>query len=649
MKKKLPYILIRTSTAFCFLFLCINLSAQICTGSLGDAVVNVTFGTGSNPGNPLPGNITSYSFTAGDCPNDGSYTIVNSTSGCFADSWHSLTQDHTSAAGTPNGYMMLINASFNPGDFYVDTVKNLCASTTYEFGAWILNVLKPTSCSPNPIHPKLVFTIETFAGVVLGTYSTGDIIETSSPEWKQYGLFFTTAAGSNAVVIRITNNAPGGCGNDLALDDITFRPCGPAVTATIINNSSTSIGFCSGNIMPVTFSSTIGSGYSLPSLQWQESLNNGTSWTDIPGATGSTFIFTKTNTGAYQYRLTVAEGSNISISNCRVASNPDTINIRELPVADAKSNSPICENGTVELTASGGQTYSWSGPGGFTATGSMPSFAASLLAAGPYSVIAADAFGCKAPAATTILINPKPAAVASNDKTICKGDPVQLESSGGISYLWFPADGISNIIDKNPLANPVNTTTYSVVVSNADNCKDTATVTITVNTKPVADAGPDKFILKGESAVLDGNVPGTAVSFFWTPADFLNNPLAKNPVTNITHDTIYTLHVVSNIGCGTAADDVLVKVFGGLFIPNAFSPNNDGKNETWKIEALSVFPKAVLAVYNRYGQKVFESIGNRTSWDGNYKGQPADTGAHIYFINLKNGRPVIKGTVLLIR
>ena len=167
-----------------------SLRAQVCNGSLGDPVVNVNFGSGTTTGNPLLSATTTYSFTSSFCPDDGSYTVVSSSAGCFGGSWHSFAEDHT--PNDVNGYMMLVNASFTPGDFYVDTVKDLCANTTYEFAAWISNVLLPTSCSPNPILPKLIFNIETTGGIVLGSYSSGDIPSTTSPTWTQFGLFFTT-------------------------------------------------------------------------------------------------------------------------------------------------------------------------------------------------------------------------------------------------------------------------------------------------------------------------------------------------------------------------------------------------------------------------------------------------------------------------
>jgi hypothetical protein len=77
--------------------------------------VNVNFGSGSNPGSQLKAATTTYNFTSSTCPNDGSYTVVNSTAGCFNNSWYNVPEDHT--PNDASGYMMLINASYTPGDF----------------------------------------------------------------------------------------------------------------------------------------------------------------------------------------------------------------------------------------------------------------------------------------------------------------------------------------------------------------------------------------------------------------------------------------------------------------------------------------------------------------------------------------------------
>jgi len=603
--------LIYFKTAIVLLILICHLpaSAQVCTGSLGDPQINVTFGSGSNPGPPLQAASTTYTFTSVNCPPDGSYTLVNSTAGCFGNSWHTVAEDHT--PNDINGYMMLINASVNPGVFYIDTVKNLCANTTYEFAAWIMNVILPTACSQNPKSPKLLFSIETITGTILGTYSTGDILALSAPAWKQYGLFFTTPVNTNDVVIRLSNTAAGGCGNDLILDDITFRPCGPTVTTATPNNNLTSVDICKGAASNVSFSATIGPGYLVPASQWQQSQDNGVTWQDIAGATTTNYQFNQTAVGGYKYRLSVAEGTNVSIAGCRVASNPVSITIHDLPVATATSNSPVCEK--------------------------------------QYDVTASDLYGCKSTAAVNVITQSKPTASIAPISPFCEGSTVTLQAGGGKNYNWLPVTGLSAADIPNPFASPVDTTTYTVVVSGNGNCTDTAKITLNVLKKPLADAGSDKILLKGQSIFLTGKANGSSVSSSWTPASYLNDPLLLRPIATPLIDITYTLTVTSNAGCGTVSDDVFVKVYNDIYVPSAFSPNGDRLNDSWRVETLIAVPDAQVMIYNRYGKIVYAAKGIDAKWDGTYKGKPLPAGAYAYMINLKNGRPLIKGMVMLLR
>src|SRR5690349_14003226 len=100
----------------------------------------------------------------------------------------------------------------------------------------------------------------------------------------------------------------------------------------------------------------------MPSLQWQKSLDSGATWTDIAGANAATFTANNTTAGIYQYRMLVADGSNITVSSCRVSSNLATIKIHKMPAAIATNNGPVCENSVVNLTALSGATYDWTGP-----------------------------------------------------------------------------------------------------------------------------------------------------------------------------------------------------------------------------------------------------------------------------------------------
>jgi gliding motility-associated-like protein len=633
------------------IFLCLlpiiflpSVKAQLCSGSLGDAVVNMTFGSGAGPGSSLPGATTSYSFTPSICPDDGSYTVVTSISGCFQNSWHTLFEDHT--AGDVNGYMMLINASFNPGDFYLDTVKNLCAGTAYEFGAWITNVILQTSCGGSATKPQLTFKIETTSGIILGSYNTGDIAATNSPTWKQYGFFFTTPVNNSTVVIRITNNAPGGCGNDLAVDDITFKPCGPIVSAKFATD--TIIHFCMGKVSPVTIFATVGPGYSNPVYQWQ--LNNNGRWVDIAGATSLTYIHNEVATGVYKYRLAVANGNNINLSNCRVQSNVATVAIHDGAVASASNTGPVCENSLVHLSASGGSFYQWTGPAGFTSTEKDPAFIATNISGGQYMVTVKDTFGCEASASTLLTTLSKPSASVSSAQSICNGDVIELQATGGMTYRWLPTNGLSDPQISNPIASPVTTTTYNVIVTANNNCTDTGLVTVTVRPTPVVNSGDDKSIIKGQSIRLNGSINALGdVNYNWLSSPSLNDPSVLTPIANPVTNTIYILTATSTVGCGSSVDSVLVKVYNDLYIPNAFSPNGDKTNDTWHIESLAAFPNAVISIYNRYGNKVFESNAVNKDWDGTWKNSAQAAGAYAYMIDLKNNAPIKKGMVIIVR
>lgn len=619
---------------------------QLCNGSLGDPVVNITFGSGIGPGTALT-SLTNYNYVTNDCPNDGNYTIENATNNCFGSSWYSVSEDHT--PGDINGYMMVVNASYNPGDFFIQTVNGLCPNTTYEFAAWILNVLKPSACGGVGIKPDITFNIETTSGTVLQSYKTSDIPAGSFAEWKQYGFFFSTTTAVNSVVLRMTNNAPGGCGNDLLLDDITFRPCGPLVAASI-SGSPDSVDLCTGNNSTFTLQANISAGYNDPVYQWQQSTNNGTSWTNIQGATNKTYLRQPVSAiGTYLYRFAVSERSNMNISSCYIVSNVVSISVNKFPVVSA-SNKGNCSGDTLFLIANDGATYSWTGPLSFTSTSSSPFIPNAVTAnSGTYYVKVTSAKGCVSKDSTIANIASKPVVDAGSDAEICEGKSIQLNSTGSniTSYQWSPPSGLSNANIPDPVVFPTQTTLYILTVAN-NACRSSDSLTIVVNKNPTANAGPDKVILAGQSVVLNGTAGGTAITYMWMPPDNMTAPTTLTPSVNPSADKIYSLIVTSTKGCGTVTDDVLVKVYKQLYIPNAFTPNGDGINDTWNIETLQAYPGAEVRVFNRYGEKVFDNNGINKLWDGKYKGVLLSAGAYVYTIDLKNNLAVIKGVVFII-
>lgn len=620
--------------------------AQLCNGSLGDPVVHNDFGKGPGPGPPLKPGVTNYSHVSINCPQDGYYTLHNSISGCHGSTWHDIPEDHT--PGDVSGYYMLVNASFTPGDFFVDTIRGLCGNTTYEFAAWISNVLKPGGFCVNGIDPNLTFAIETVTGTVLVKQNTGNISESPVVIWTQYGTFFKTPLNVTNVVVRITNNAPGGCGNDLALDDITFRPCGPMVNAFISSNGKDSAAFCEGAVAPLTFISNYSGGYANPVYQWQESRDTGKTWKNIPGAIALNYTRTPgSGSGSFGYRMLIGEAGNFNSATCRTASNLITINIYPLPVIRLAPALTDCENSTLQLAASGGSTYQWTGPNGFNSSSASIRFSPLKMSdAGLYSVTAVSDKGCPASGSTNLTVFPSVNATISQGTTVCEGAITTLSASGGSKYSWTPSKGLSDSTLANPQAQPTDSTIYTVIVSNQFGCSDTAQVAINIWKKPVASAGPDKRTKAGKPVQIDGSVKGFDVSYYWTPSN-LDNPSSLTPVAIPSQSTTYTLHAVSGVGCGISTDEMELRVYE---IPNAFSPNGDGINDSWLIKSPEAFAGAAIEVYNRYGQIVYRSTGYSQPWNGTYNGAQLPVSTYYYVIDLRSTKePNITGWVFIVR
>lgn len=614
--------------------------------SLGDPVVSITFGSGTSTHSgalPADSGSTSYTYSSADFPSDGSYTIENTTAGA-GNVWWSAT-DHT---GNTGGYMMVVNASVSKTDyFYKRTITGLCSNTTYQFSAWVVNLLRSNDISP----PNITFAIEKTDGTTIQSFTTGTIARTSGNyQWIQKSFNFTLPAGVGDVVIKMINNSAGGApANDLAIDDIVFRPYGPVIAASFSSTSSTiTASACSDVPQTYTLSTTIPSGYT---VLWQYKNGNG-AWTDLTGTNSTSSSYTITSptvAGTYYYRAVTAQAGNINSALCRSASNVLTLTVGAPPSSTATANTPVCAGSTLSLSSSTGVSYQWTGPNGFTSAIQSPTISnVTAAAAGTYSVTVKSSSGCEVVVPVTVVVNAQPVAAVDAVEPICEGSSVTLNASGGSTYSWSPTTGLSDANIANPVASPTDTTLYTVTVSNGT-CTSTATVQVNVLKKPVANAGPDRYITQGQTTTLNGSTKGTNVSYYWTPTDNLSSSLELKPRASPMEDITYTLHVVSNSGCGDeATDQVFVRVYKKVIIPNTFTPNGDGVNDTWAIEALDTYPTSTTQVFNRYGGVVFKSTGYPKAWDGRYSGQDIPSGTYYYVIDLKNGN-VMSGWVMVVR
>jgi gliding motility-associated-like protein len=314
------------------------------------------------------------------------------------------------------------------------------------------------------------------------------------------------------------------------------------------------------------------------------------------------------------------------------------------------SNKGTCAGDTLSFSAEGGVSFSWSGPAGFTSNSQFPFIVnAATTNSGTYYVKVISAKGCVAIDSTIASIGLTPSVNAGGDTAMCEGRSLQLNANGSnvTSWSWAPASAVSNATTPNPVVQPKQTTLYVVTATN-NKCSASDSVLVVVNTNATADAGPDKVIIEGQSVILNGVAGGSNITYTWSPAENITGAQTLTPAVNPPVTKVYTLTVMS-AECGIAADNVLVKVYKNLFVPNAFTPNNDGINDTWQVDALAAYPAADVKVFNRYGELVFYNHGINTPWDGKYKGALLPAGAYVYTIDLKNNSPLIKGVVFILR
>ncbi|MDB5119143.1 MAG: type sorting protein [Sphingobacteriales bacterium] len=554
-----------------FLFVLCYVSAsygQLCTGTLGDPVVKITFGAGPGLGPALEPGITDYHYDFGACPEDGLYSIINKMSpSCHLGAWHRVEQDHT---GDPNGYMMLVNAQDQtqlpnptPGDFYVKKITGLCPGTTYEFGAYVMNILM---ASVSGFDPKLTFRIETTVGDTLKTKSTGDIPKTNSPTWVQYATQFTVPVGISEVVLRIRNLAPGGNGNDLIIDDITFRPCGPIITSGLNGTGLKELPICEGTSSTHSLKAVVSA--SNQEFQWQTT-TDGINWGNIQGATNDEYqaIFNNASPGIYQYRLLTARMGNINSPNCRSASEPLTFKVNAIPPTTIIANTPLCEGETLNLGASGGSTYNWTGPN-FSSPDQNPTInTIGVNGTGQYQVIIKTAEGCETIKNIQVVVNSKPVASFITSNPICEKEPVNFFDQSSIGsgliteWQWDFGDGNTSTL-KNPTHTYIEPGLYHVsLTAKSDNgCTSLVEMKdITVNPKAQISFNDPGACVDDVSAQFIGIVnTGVIVqSWEWDFGDGTNDLTEKfkqNPKHKYLNAQSYSvvLKVKTDKGCETS-------------------------------------------------------------------------------------------------
>jgi gliding motility-associated-like protein len=648
--------------------------------------LNVTFGQGNNNiGTSLSAVSTGFNFTSGLCPAPGQYTIVNKTT---CPSWLqpkfcNFQSDLKNPAYWDNiffrpedssGYVMYVNntGNSNPKIVFTDTVENLCGGNMYQFFASIMKAIPVTTICKGP---DFTFNVRTVSGVQLQNYRTKDV---------DYSAKFILPAGETSCIVTIiVEPFPSVtplvyCQSEFAIDDIQLLPYGPqpVITVSGYDISTWNVGSCFQATKPVVLNSTINTVYknlftdksdtvnmfTNPAYQWQRSDDGGISWSDIPGATNTTFSQLFNVPDTFLIQLRVSEAASIGNENCSVLSNIIQVQIDGPPTNyTLKTNSPVCAGQDIKLAAEGAASYTWTGPNGFFDNVPYTTISScSLKDSGMYYARLYSFGGCYAMDSIRVTVIGTDVH-ASPDTAVCKGNSVQLNASKGESYSWSPSKGLSSTTIVNPVARPDVSTVYTVTVTDKYGCSDTASTAIKLlNTKEVkAVISTNDYLCRSfDSVYFKTNSSGDIVKWLWTFGNGQTSIAATPPVQHYIVPAGRTgylpkLVVTDSAGC-TDSTVHLLTVVDNCFIavPNAFTPNGDGKNDY--LYAVNAYKAANLLfrVYNRFGQLIFVSRDRNKKWDGRVGGIEQGAGVYIWMLeyDVISGRKVsLKGTTVLIR
>ncbi|MEZ4738328.1 MAG: gliding motility-associated C-terminal domain-containing protein [Flavobacteriales bacterium] len=510
----------------------------------------------------------------------------------------------------------------------LDTVAidSLCA------GAYTLSVVDANGCERivpftitegSPIDGALVFTGETCFGPCDGTASVSpsggvgpyDFVWQPEPGTGQ-GTDQVTGLCAGNWSVTITDQL--GCDTVIVFTLLPYTP----ISDNAKVNDVVCNGACDGNVI-----TTASGGVGTLTYFWTPEPSNGQGGSSATGLCPGDFTLLITDAAGCDslFAYTIVEPLLLEVS---------VDMLTPASCADAA-------DGAIGTTAFGGvppYTFSWTGPNGFVA-GSED---LSALMPGAYDLTLTDANGCVVNTQVVVDALVTVVADAGPDQQVCLGTEVILDgtaSAGAVEYAWSDDQGgvISTEATTTFVLPAPGLYTFTLTVTDGP-CSSTDEVIINYLALPIADAGPDRTIFLSETATLGGDPSGPLGSTFtWTPDTLLSDGSASNPIADPATTTWYVLTVVGPNGC-VDSDSVLVTVVPTVVIPTGFTPNSDGKNDTWVIDFIELFPDCTVEVYNRWGEQLFRSVGYKQPWDGKVRGGFVPVGTYYYAIELNDER-----------
>lgn len=559
-------------------------------------------------------------------------TFTSSSAGATSYSWTG-PNGFTSSTQNP----VITNASIIQSGTYIVIASDAgCTSTGTS-----VNV----SVNPNPVA---------VAGAAATTICSGSSINLTSASAAGYswtgpaGFTSTTqnpvitnaaVTASGTYTITVTNGP--GC-SDSSMVSIVVNPTPPAPTA-----SANASNICEGQDILFTSTSAGATSYS-----WTGP-NGFISGSQNPSVTGATVA------GSGTYSVIASAGS------CFSTATTVNVTVDPLPVATASATATtICSGSTIDLNSSGGGTYSWTGPGGFTSTSQNPSISGSIVSnSGMYVVTVSNAAGCTDSASVIMSVNQTPNSPIAIGDTTCVGGILTLSANGTGTINWYSDAALTNLVasDTN-LYSPVLATNTSAVyyITSTDLNGCTSSVTTAAassyNVIASATANPNTGFIPLTVAFTNLSTGVDAAdSFIWSiNGTAFDNAFNSSYIFNSEGNYVVTLTVTDlSSGCtDTASMNIFADGEITYTIPNIFTPNGDNINDGFEIMSHGIVSVHVV-IYDRWGLKMYEFDGVHSSWDGRTTaGVEVPDGTYFYLFNGKgaNGKEYKEqGNLMIIR
>jgi len=355
------------------------------------------------------------------------------------------------------------------------------------------------------------------------------------------------------------------------------------------------------------------------------------------------------------YSVTISDATGCSTTESYLVPNTN----RNVSAKIDPANAEICEEGSIILKGSGASVYQWNdGP---TSLGLGDSITVRPAKTTHYQVYVTDSIGCLDTTSVTVVVNPNPVLSLVPPTThICIGSEVSLSVSGAQQYYWSDAGSSYTSAPSTRKLKPRSDQQYTVYGIDAKGCRsDTVNAAVYVHPLPLVDLGDDQFINRYTRITLSPKYSNDIKYYSWKQDTSLSCLDCPSPSVTIRKPSRFELKVTTEWGC-ESVDQVNFRInCSGTFlhVPNAFTPNNDGQNDTFLPVSDAAMKVKSMQIFDRWGNLIWKN-GNfglndkQKGWDGTYRGQLVPLGTFAYIIDVicDNGESYFfKGTVTVIR